>query len=220
MISTQTLLQATNLFHKLGSQVILDGINFSLSKGESVSIMGESGSGKSTLLQCLGGMTKPKGGSVHYAGSSIYEDSSKKLAQFRGETIGFVFQDFKLLPQLTVLENVLLPTEHLNDRDQYAGRANDLLIKLGIHAISDKVPRQISGGQAQRCAIARALIRNPDVIMADEPTGNLDDENGAIVIDTLLGLADEGKAVIMVTHNRLMATRFHRVAQLRNGKLV
>lgn len=220
MISKSEFVQVRAMDASIGRQKILSDLNFSIAKGESLAIMGESGSGKSTLLSVLGGMNPPTQGSYLYGGDEVYGSGARKLTDFRGQEIGFVFQDFCLLPHLSVLENVLVPVEHFtSDAPQFRERAMTLLNQFGLESLCHRRPEEISGGQAQRVAIARALMRNPALILADEPTGNLDDENASIVINVLLDLAKQGRSVVVVTHSETIAARLDRTIFLRQGRL-
>ena len=203
---------------------ILKGIDFRIPKGEFVAIMGASGSGKSTLLGLLAGLDSPSEGNVLLNGTAISYLAEDKLAQVRGKTIGFVFQSYQLIPTLTALENVLLPYE-LNDEsgDRRAGldRARQLLVSVGLEERLDHYPVQLSGGEQQRVALARAFILRPPIVMADEPTGNLDTTNGQAVLDLLLSLNHaEGTTLVLVTHDPALAAHATRVLTMRDGLLV
>ena len=203
---------------------ILKGIDFSIPRGEFAAIMGASGSGKSTLLGLLAGLDSPSEGNVLLNGTAISYLPEDKLAQVRGKTIGFVFQSYQLIPTLTALENVLLPYE-LNDDsgDRKAGldRARQLLVSVGLTDRLDHYPVQLSGGEQQRVALARAFILRPPIVLADEPTGNLDTTNGQAVLDLLLSLNHaEGTTLVLVTHDPALAAHATRVLTLRDGLLV
>jgi len=203
---------------------ILKGIDFSIPRGEFAAIMGASGSGKSTLLGLLAGLDSPSEGNVLLNGTAISYLAEDKLAQVRGKTIGFVFQSYQLIPTLTALENVLLPYE-LNDEsgDRRAGldRARQLLVSVGLEERLDHYPVQLSGGEQQRVALARAFILRPPIVMADEPTGNLDTTNGQAVLDLLLSLNHaEGTTLVLVTHDPALAAHATRVLTMRDGLLV
>ena len=203
---------------------ILKGIDFRIPKGEFVAIMGASGSGKSTLLGLLAGLDSPSEGNVLLNGTAVSYLEEDKLAQVRGKTIGFVFQSYQLIPTLTALENVLLPYE-LNDEtgDRKAGieRARQLLISVGLQDRLDHYPVQLSGGEQQRVALARAFILRPPIVLADEPTGNLDTTNGQAVLDLLLSLNHaEGTTLVLVTHDPALAAHATRVLTMRDGLLV
>lgn len=203
---------------------ILKGIDFRVGRGEFVAIMGASGSGKSTLLGLLAGLDDPTSGTVALNGTVISNLEEDRLAQLRGRTIGFVFQSYQLIPTLTALENVLLPYE-LNDDSggQKAGqeRARELLDSVGLSARMDHYPVQLSGGEQQRVALARAFILRPPIVLADEPTGNLDTVNGDHILELLLHLNYvEGTTLVLVTHDPALAAHARRVITLRDGLVV
>lgn len=203
---------------------ILKGIDFAIAPGEFVAIMGASGSGKSTLLGLLAGLDNPTSGDVRLNGIAISYLPEDKLAQLRGRTIGFVFQSYQLIPTLTALENVLLPYE-LNDEsgDSKAGleRARQLLVSVGLSSRMDHYPVQLSGGEQQRVALARAFILRPPIVLADEPTGNLDTANGQHILELLLSLnSQEGTTLVLVTHDPALAAHASRRIVLRDGLVV
>jgi putative ABC transport system ATP-binding protein len=199
---------------------ILKGIDFSIPKGEFAAIMGASGSGKSTLLGLLAGLDTPSAGNVHLNGTSISYLPEDKLAQVRGKTIGFVFQSYQLIPTLTALENVLLPYE-LNAEGDGLPRAKQLLSSVGLEDRMNHYPVQLSGGEQQRVALARAFILRPPIVLADEPTGNLDTTNGAHVLELLLNLnRTEGTTLVLVTHDPVLATYADRRIVLRDGLVI
>jgi putative ABC transport system ATP-binding protein len=201
---------------------ILKGIDFRVESGEFVAIMGASGSGKSTLLGLLAGLDNPTSGEVRLNGVAISHMPEDKLAQLRGKTIGFVFQSYQLIPTLTALENVLLPYE-LNADAQGNGlvRARGLLTSVGLGARMDHYPVQLSGGEQQRVALARAFVLQPPIVLADEPTGNLDTANGQHVLDLLLRLNQrEGTTLVLVTHDPALADHAQRRITLRDGCVV
>jgi putative ABC transport system ATP-binding protein len=199
---------------------ILKGLDFTVPKGEFVAIMGASGSGKSTLLGLLAGLDTPSAGNVHLNGTAISYLPEDKLAQVRGKTIGFVFQSYQLIPTLTALENVLLPHELNADGDSLP-RARQLLTSVGLDNRMDHYPIQLSGGEQQRVALARAFILRPPIVLADEPTGNLDTTNGAHVLDLLLQLNHiEGTTLVLVTHDPLLAEYAGRRIVLRDGLII
>jgi putative ABC transport system ATP-binding protein len=203
---------------------ILKGIDFNVGRGEFVAIMGASGSGKSTLLGLLAGLDTPTSGDVHLNGTAISYLAEDKLAQLRGRTIGFVFQSYQLIPTLTALENVLLPYE-LNDAsgNRKAGveRARELLESVGLAARLEHYPVQLSGGEQQRVALARAFVLRPPIVLADEPTGNLDTSNGQHVLELLLELnRKEGTTLVLVTHDPALAGYATRRITMRDGLVV
>ena len=203
---------------------ILRGIDFSVDRGEFVAIMGASGSGKSTLLGLLAGLDNPTSGSVALNGTVISNLAEDKLAQLRGKTIGFVFQSYQLIPTLTALENVLLPYELNDDSGAWkAGveRARALLDSVGLSGRVDHYPVQLSGGEQQRVALARAFILRPPIVLADEPTGNLDTVNGEHILVLLLQLNQvEGTTLVLVTHDPALAAHAGRRITLRDGLVV
>ena len=201
---------------------ILKGIDFRIPRGQFAAIMGSSGSGKSTLLGLLAGLDTPSSGDVSLNGVSISYLAEDKLAQVRGKTIGFVFQSYQLIPTLTALENVLLPHE-LNSDSKVDGmaRARQLLTSVGLGDRLDHYPVQLSGGEQQRVALARAFVLRPPIVLADEPTGNLDTVNGAAVLELLLNLnKTEGTTLVLVTHDPVLATYADRRIVLRDGLVI
>jgi len=199
---------------------ILKGIDFNVAHGEFVAIMGSSGSGKSTLLGLLAGLDTPTTGDVKIAGESISYLPEDRLAQVRGKKIGFVFQSYQLIPTLTALENVLLPYE-LNLGSDGLARAKELLSSVGLGARMDHYPVQLSGGEQQRVAIARAFVLRPPVVLADEPTGNLDSANGTHVLDLLLEMnRTSNTTLVMVTHDPNIAALAGRRILLKDGLIV
>jgi putative ABC transport system ATP-binding protein len=203
---------------------ILRGIDFTVARGEFVAIMGASGSGKSTLLGLLAGLDNPTSGSVALNGTVISNLAEDRLAQLRGKTIGFVFQSYQLIPTLTALENVLLPYELNDDAGGWkAGveRARTLLDSVGLSGRVDHYPVQLSGGEQQRVALARAFILRPPIVLADEPTGNLDTVNGQHILELLLHLNHvEGTTLVLVTHDPALAAHAGRRITLRDGLVV
>jgi lipoprotein-releasing system ATP-binding protein len=200
---------------------VLRGADLAASGGESVAIMGPSGSGKSTLLHCIGTLEPPTSGSVRINGSDPFELAEAEIARFRNRTIGFVFQDHHLLPQYSVLENVLLPTVAFPGADGDESRARDLLERVGLAHRLDHRPAELSGGERQRVAIARALINSPALLLCDEPTGNLDGQTADAVADMLVALHTEASTVlVVVTHSPRLAERFGRRVELEDGRCV
>lgn len=199
----------------------LDEINISFDKGELVSIVGESGSGKSTLMNIIGGLDSDYEGEIYINGKDLKGFKEKQLDDYRKKNIGFVFQSFNLIPHLSVLDNVTIPLTLTNEKDEIKNKkAMALLEKLGLKDHAKKRPNQLSGGQKQRVAIARALINDPDIILADEPTGALDSSTTLQILDILKEIADEGKLVIMVTHSEKVAKISSRVVEIADGKVV
>lgn len=200
---------------------VLKDLSLRMTSGESLAVVGPSGSGKSTLLQILGTLDQPDSGSVDLAGTDPFVLSEQRLAEFRNHKIGFIFQDHHLLPQLSVLENVLIPalaggTAEQDDFD----RAEDLITRVGLGERVTHLPGQLSGGERERVAIARALFRDPVLILADEPTGNLDRKNAEVITALLLDLQKQsGAMLIAVTHSDSLAAAMSRRAELVDGKL-
>ena len=201
---------------------ILKGLDFTIPRGQFVAVMGASGSGKSTLLGLLAGLDTPSQGSVRLNGTEISYLPEDKLAQVRGKAIGFVFQSYQLIPTLTALENVLLPHElNADARESGLGRARELLRSVGLGDRMEHYPVQLSGGEQQRVALARAFILRPPIVLADEPTGNLDSTNGAHVLELLLNLnRTEGTTLVLVTHDPVLAAYANRRIILRDGLII
>ncbi len=200
--------------------VVLRGVSFELSAGQTLAIVGPSGSGKSTLLNILGTIDRPTSGQVTLDGLDAFALSAKKLAHFRATRIGFVFQDHHLLPQLSATENVLIARLALGRvRDEDTVRAAELLKNVGLEGRATHLPGELSGGERQRVAIARALMNRPRLILADEPTGNLDAASAASVADLLLAVAGNDAMVIGVTHSETFARRFARRMRMNDGVL-
>lgn len=218
------LIQVKNIKKQYGNEElitkILHGLTFNIEKGEFVSIMGPSGSGKSTLMHILGLLDKPTSGEYIFEGTSILKLTEDELASLRNKKIGFVFQAFHLLPKTTVLENAILPLTYSNQKINHKQRAKKVLESVGLSHRLDYYSNQISGGEKQRVAIARALVNNPEIIFADEPTGNLDSKSGKQVMEILQDLNDQGKTVILVTHETYTAEHADRIIQLKDGLIV
>ena len=200
----------------------LKNINLDVKKGEFVGIIGPSGSGKSTLLNIIGCLDTQTEGKVYIEGQDISTLSSSERARIRREMIGFVFQQFNLVRSLTCIENVELPMEFAGrSRDEMKKRANYLLDLVGLAGKGSQIPSEMSGGEQQRVAIARALANNPRIILADEPTGNLDTKTGEKIIDLLIGLnRNENKTLVVITHDIKIAEMADRIVQLRDGEIV
>jgi len=212
----------------LGKQVILPGstltilddVSFEIGRGDTVAIVGASGSGKSTLLSLLAGLDTPTGGTVALDGAVLSTLDEDGRARVRGEKVGFVFQNFQLLPSLTALENVMLPLELRGDADPQAP-AERILEEVGLSGRLAHYPRQLSGGEQQRVALARAFVTRPALLFADEPTGNLDQRTGHAIEELLFALnAQAGTTLVLVTHDEALAARCSRVLRLDGGKLV
>jgi len=206
-------------YHLAGHDLpVLRGVNVEVAAGEKVFLCGQSGAGKTTLLYVLGGLEQPTSGDVLVHGRSLYQAAAAERARTRNEVMGFVFQHYFLLPELTALENVMLPA--MIGGKKAETRARELLDKVGLTARLQHLPTELSGGEQQRVAIARALINNPGIIYADEPTGNLDASTGSGVIDMLMQVVDEAKkTLVVVTHDQTLAKRGDRRLLLKEGRL-
>ncbi|CAG1065024.1 sulfonate transport system ATP-binding protein [uncultured bacterium] len=201
---------------------VLKGIGLTINRGETVAIVGASGVGKSTFLNLLGGLDRPTSGEVYYDGKPVFKHDDRKLAAFRNSTIGFVFQFHHLLPEFTALENVVLPALIGGAGfDEASKRAGALLTEVGLKDRLNHKPGELSGGEQQRTAIVRALMRSPSVILADEPTGNLDSRTGEEVFDILLEQnRSRGMTMIIVTHNERLAARLTRRLRMVDGDII
>lgn len=217
-----SLLTASNLRRAYGPLPVLNEVSLSVAAGEVVSIVGASGAGKSTLLHILGTLDRPDSGTVTLADQDVFALNDTQLARFRNEQIGFIFQFHNLLPEFTALENVAIPG-FIANRDERAvrQRAEQLLSKLGLASRQGHFPSQLSGGEQQRVAVARALINQPAVVFADEPSGNLDSRNAEELHQLFFDLRDEfGQTFIIVTHNEPLAALADRTITLRDGQVV
>lgn len=200
---------------------ILHQIDLQVTAGEAVAIVGSSGSGKSTLLGLLAGLDQPSAGSVRLAGQNLAELDEDALAALRGRLLGFVFQSFQLMPSMTALENVMLPLELAgHDPEQARQSAREMLARVGLSARSNHYPKHLSGGEQQRVALARAFAPRPQLLLADEPTGNLDADTGAAIIELMFAMnAEQGTTLLLVTHDEALAQRCDRTLRLVNGRL-
>ncbi len=231
------MLQLHNVskIYQMGDSLIkaLDNVSMKITRGEFIAIRGVSGSGKSTLLHVLGGLDRPDKGTIIWDKKDLSKLSDKKLAEFRNQKIGFVFQQFHLLPKTSVLENVLLPTIYSGSLREWPQdspdrssekpyqRALQILKKLNLSDRSSHTPAQLSGGQQQRVAIARALINNPQTILADEPTGNLDSKSGSQILKILEKLnKEDGLTIIVVSHDREIAKKAKRIIKMKDGRII
>ena len=203
------------------NSVALRGVNLRINEGEFVAIIGPSGSGKSTLLNLIAGLDRPTEGSIHVQSVEVSGLDEERLARWRGGAVGVVFQFFQLLPTLTALENVMLAME-LNGRFRGERRqqALDRLASVGLAGLADHLPSELSGGEQQRVAVARALANDPPLLLADEPTGNLDWATGERIVELLRQLNARGKTVVLVTHERALAAKAQRIVEMRDGKVV
>jgi putative ABC transport system ATP-binding protein len=204
-----------------GEVTVLKGISFDIRGGEFVSIVGPSGNGKSTLLNMITGIDRPTDGKVIVTGLEIHKMSENRLAAWRGQHVGIVFQFFQMLPALSLLQNIILPmdfTKKYSRREKHE-RAMDLLEIVGLADQAHKLPGTVSGGQQQRAAIARALANDPELLVADEPTGNLDTRNANDVFDLFLKLIEQGKTILVVTHDKEIARRVPRTVEIIDGRI-
>ena len=196
------------------------GVDLAVGRGEFVAVMGPSGSGKSTLLSMLGALSSPSVGSYSVDGADIRALDSEQCADFRRDTLGFVFQSFHLLPALTLLENVMLPLAVTSgSRAEKAARARAALERVGLVGKEDRLPGEVSGGEAERAAVARAIVNRPPLLLADEPTGNLDSRTGQRVMELLKDLSCDGVTVVMVTHSSECARYAHRILHMCDGEI-
>lgn len=204
-----------------GEITILKGISFDVKSGEFVSIVGPSGNGKSTLLNMITGIDRPTSGEIIVTGREVHKMSENKLAAWRGEYVGIIFQFFQMLPALSLLQNVILPMDFANKYSpkERRERAIHLLDIVGLADQAEKLPSMVSGGQQQRAAIARALANDPPLLVGDEPTGNLDSRTAADVFDLFNELVNQGKTMLMVTHDKELAKRVPRVVEITDGKI-
>lgn len=217
-----SVLEVADLIKHHEARPILRGVSLCLEKGERVALLGPSGCGKTTLLNCIGGLDRADGGSVRLQGRDIGGMTSDELATARRTQLGSVFQFFHLLPTMTAFENIELPLKLLGQsKTVRTARVQSLLDRVGVSHRAGALPAQMSGGEMQRVAIARAVVHGPALLLADEPTGNLDSASGAQVLDLLREVSDEaGAAVLLVTHSEEAAKTCHRVLRMRDGQLV
>jgi len=220
------LLQLKHLFKAYGDQasdnhqVVLDDVSLDIDLGQRIAVTGPSGSGKTTLLNMAGSLDKPDQGQVIYKGGDITGLTGRGLEQFRNQAVGFVFQQHHLLPQFTLFENVLLPTLPNKSAKEAGSRAEDLIKRTGLWDHRNKKPGELSGGESQRTAVVRALINNPAILLADEPTGSLDHENSSQLFDMLIEFSQTDEVtLVVVTHSQELARRMDTVYKLQSGKL-
>jgi ABC-type lipoprotein export system ATPase subunit len=199
---------------------VLDGVELDVQAGELVAVVGSSGAGKSTLLHLAGGLDRPDAGTIELAGERLDGRSERVLAGLRAQRVGFVFQAFHLVPELSGEENVRLAARFGTHGAQAAARAGALVDALGLRPVARSLPSQLSGGEQQRFAIARALVNDPALVLADEPTGNLDAESGAVVLALLRAATRDGRAVLVVTHDAAVTASADRILCLRDGRLL
>jgi len=218
MIELNNISMSYDLEH--GRLEVLSSVDLGIEDGDTVAIVGPSGSGKTTLLVLLAGLEQPVQGSIRIAGRTLGELDDDSLADIRRDEIGIIFQSFHLVPSLTALGNVALPLE-IAGRQAARSKARQMLERVGLAGRADHYPTQLSGGEQQRVAIARALVHSPKLVLADEPTGNLDSRTGEKIIDLLFGLnADTGSTLVLVTHDEAIASRCRRVVRLHQGDLL
>ena len=198
---------------------VLDGVDLDVDAGELVAVVGRSGTGKSTLLHLLAGLDRADAGTISLAGARVDGASERALTALRARSVGFVFQFFHLVPELTGEEHVLLPTRVRASANGAVARGQELIDRLALRDVAGSLPHELSGGEQQRFAIARALVNDPPVVLADEPIGNLDPASGTTVLELLRAVADEGRAVAMVTHQPEAAAIADRVLRLEDGRL-
>lgn len=221
-MSTQTAIEVRDVVrvYKLGRVEVaaLKGVSFKVHKGEMLAIMGSSGSGKSTLMHIMGCLDEPTSGSIAIDGRDVKQFSDSALAELRNTKIGFVFQSFNLLPKLNILQNVEVPLQYRGvSRKARRKLAEEALAAVGLSGRLKHLPSEISGGERQRVAIARALVNNPTIILADEPTGNLDSKTGTAIMDLFKDLNKKGHTIILVTHSREVAEYAQRIIHLKDG---
>ena len=213
------MIKLQNVEKYYGVHRVLKGINLDVKRGEFISVMGSSGSGKSTLLNLIGGMDRPEKGKIFIDAEDISRYQDEKLTLYRRRRIGFIFQFFNLLPNITVLENISMPLLLNGSDDEDIVRM--YIKRIGLQGKENAYPYQLSGGEQQRVAIARALVHNPDIILADEPTGSLDSETGRTIMDLILQFRDEtNKTIILVTHESYIAEYAQRIVKIKDGALV
>lgn len=213
------MIQVKDIHKSFGDLEVLKGVNLEVKKGEVVAIVGKSGAGKTTLLQIIGTLDRPTSGSVFIDGTDVFAMKDRELAAFRNRHIGFIFQFHQLLPEFTALENVCIPAMIAREKEaDYRARAEQLLTNLGLADRMHHKPNQLSGGEKQRVAAARALMMSPDIILADEPTGSLDEKNKRELSDLLLQLRKQyGQTILLVTHDKELAQMCDRVIEIKDG---
>jgi ABC-type lipoprotein export system ATPase subunit len=221
-VFSQSVLEVESVTKAYAGRTVLRNVSFSVSAGERLALMGPSGSGKTTLLNCLGGVDRADSGSIRVAGLELARLDSDALAELRRRTLGTVFQFFHLLPTLSARENVELPLQLIGVKgDERRQRVETALARVGVLSRAEALPAELSGGECQRVALARAIVHRPPILLADEPTGNLDSTNGRNCLELLRELTDElNLALVMVTHSEEAAAICHRVLHLRDGAFV
>ncbi|MCK4923223.1 MAG: ABC transporter ATP-binding protein, partial [Bacteroidales bacterium] len=224
IVNLQNITKSFSISEDAPRRTVLNDLSFQMVEGESVAILGPSGSGKTTMLNLIGSLDHPDSGKILFRDKNIVDLSPAELDNFRNQEIGFIFQFHHLLPQCSLLENVLIPTLVLadkNEKKQKLAQAEKLLKRVGIWDHKDKLPGKLSGGECQRAAVVRAMINNPSILLADEPTGALDKENVGIIADLLMDLnQNDGLSLLIVTHSQELASRMNKTYELVNGKPV
>ncbi len=215
------MIEVKDIYKSFGELEVLKGVNLEVSKGEIVAIVGKSGAGKTTLLQIIGTLDRPTKGQVLIEGTDVFAMKDKELAAFRNKHIGFIFQFHQLLPEFTALENVCIPAMIAREKEaEYQTRAEKLLRELGLADRLNHKPNELSGGEKQRVAAARALMMSPDIILADEPTGSLDEKNKKELSELLLKLRKEyGQTILLVTHDKELAGIADRIIEIKDGAI-
>lgn len=215
------MIEIKDIYKSFGELEVLKGVNLSVKKGEIVAIIGKSGAGKTTLLQIIGTLDRPSKGQIIIGGTDVFALKDKELAAFRNKHIGFIFQFHQLLPEFTALENVCIPAMIAREKEnQYKPRAEKLLQELGLAERMEHKPNELSGGEKQRVAAARALMMSPDIILADEPTGSLDEKNKKELSELLLQLRKEyGQTILLVTHDKELAGIADRIIEIKDGRI-
>ena len=213
------MIEVKNVHKSFDALEVLKGVNLTVKKGEIVAIVGKSGAGKTTLLQIIGTLDRPTAGQVLIEGTDVFAMKERELAAFRNKHIGFIFQFHQLLPEFTALENVCIPAMIAREKEaEYIPRAEKLLLDLGLSERMNHKPNELSGGEKQRVAAARALMMNPDIILADEPTGSLDEKNKKELSELLLQLRKEyGQTILLVTHDKELAGIADRIIEIKDG---
>lgn len=213
------MIRLENVEKCYGNNKVLKGINLQVEKGEFVAIMGSSGSGKSTLLNLIGGMDRPEKGKIFIDSSEISTYTDEELTLYRRKKIGFIFQFFNLLPNITIFENISMPLLLNGIFDDH--KVFEFIKRIGLEGKENEYPYRLSGGEQQRVAIARALIHNPEIILADEPTGSLDSETGKMIMNLITQLSEEtAKTIILVTHEYYIAEYARRILRIKDGKII
>ncbi len=219
---TQLELKDVHKTYEMGEEIVraVSGVDLKINQGDFIAIVGPSGSGKSTMMNLVGALDLASTGNIYLDNLDIEHLEESELAQIRGRKIGFIFQTFNLIPTLTAVDNVALPMMFQGiDKEERTERAEELLIKVGLGHRLAHYPNELSGGERQRVAIARALSNDPEIILADEPTGNLDSKTGQEILEMFISLNKEGKTIIMVTHDQNLAKKANKIVRIRDGRI-